>query len=200
MKFGIFDTFWDNQPNHLPFLNLSIDLSYTDTFNLGKSLKRIDDILSNNTPEDIYNDTILLLNNINWRLHLIACITVLKLKEPDQQKYIGFLWKRLCLGSWVSPQLLVTLSKIDFNFKEKCDVILNDDGLEKFRTNYLINDELTEIKFNPEISNNKILNALRYLKNGKHLDNIDDDNGAKIALNWNKQLIEMITLGLLKTG
>lgn len=198
MKFGIFDSFWDNQPNHLPLLNLRIDLSDTETFNLGKSLKRIDIIISNNSTDDIYNEARLMLSDLNWRLHLVAFITILKLDKPEQQKFIGYLWKRLCLGTWVSPQLLVTLSKIDFNFKEKSELILNDIGLEKFRMTYLNDAELIEKKIQHEISDNKILNALRYLKDEKYLTDIDDDKGAKTAKNWNEQLTEVKRLELIK--
>ena len=198
MKFGIFDKFWDNQPNHLPLLNLRVDLLETDIFNLGKSLKLIDEIISENQIDDIYNDTRKMLTELNWRLHLVAFITILKLDKSEQQKFIGLLWKRLCLGTWVSPQLLVTLSKTDFNFKEKAELILNDDGLEKFSLNYLNEQEFSEINFKYEISNNKILNSLRYLKDGKYLTDIDDDNGAKITENWNEQLSELKRLELIK--
>ena len=198
MKFGIFDNFWDNQPNHLPLLNLRIDLSDTETFNLGKSFKLIDKIIYENSTEDIYNDTRILLVESNWRPHLLALITILKLDKSDQQKFIGFLWKRLFLGTWVSPQFLVTLSKIDFNFKEKSKVILNDNGIEKFRVNYLNEQELAGIKFKSELSENKILNSIRYLIDGIYLTDIDDDNGAKIAENWNEKLSELKSLELIK--
>ena len=198
MKFGIFDKFWDNQPNHLPLLNLTVDLTDTETFNLGKSLKLIDRIISENQIDDIYNDTRKMLTELNWRLHLVAFITILKLDKSEQQKFIGFLWKRLCLGTWVSPQLLVTLSKIDFNFKEKAELILNEIGLNEFRGNYLSKKELAERKFNYELTDNKILNSLRYLKDGKFLTDIDYDNGAEIAQNWNEQLNELNKLELIK--
>ncbi len=198
MKFGIFDKFWDNQPNHLPLLNLIVDLSDTETFNLGKSLKLIDGIISKYQIDDIYNDTRKMLTELNWRLHLVAFITILKLDKSEQQKFIEFLWKRLCLGTWVSPQLLVTLSKIDFNFKVKAELIINEIGLNEFRRNYLSEKELAERKFNYELTDNKILNSLRYLKDGKFLTNIDDDNGAKIAQNWKEQLTELNKLELIK--
>lgn len=198
MKFGIFDKFWDNQPNHLPLLNLGIDLSDTETFNLGKSLKLIEEIISKNEIEDIYNDTRKLLNELNWRLHLVALITILKLEKIEQEKFIDFLWKRLCLGSWVSPQLLVTLSKIDLNFKDKSHLILNKIGLDEFRENYLNEQQLTERKFNSKLADNKILNSLKFLSDEKISTEIDDDNGAKIALNWNEQLTKLNKLGLIK--
>ncbi len=199
MTLGIFKNFWDNQPNHLPFLNLIIDLSDTKTFNLGKSLRLVDKIISESSTEDIYNDTKSMLTELNWRPHLVAFITILKLEKIDQQKFIGYLWKRLCLGTWVSPQLLVTLSKIDFNFKEKSELILEDNiGLSKFRENYLTKQELSERKFNYEMTDNKILNSLRYLTGEKVLTEIDDDNGADIAQNWNEQLNELNKLELIK--
>ena len=201
MKFGTFDNFWDNQPNHLPLLSLRIDLSDTENFNLGKSLKLIDEIISENSSEAIYNDKKIMLAELNWRPHLVAFITILKLEKSDQQKFIGYLWKRLCLGTWVSPQLLVTLSEVDFNFKEKSELILNNDvGLTKFREKYLTEQELSERKFNYELTDNKILNSLRYLKNGEFLTDIDDDNGAKITQNWNEQLTKLKKLKLIKAN
>ncbi len=198
MKFGIFDSFWDNQPNHLPFLNLRIDLSDTDTFNLGKSLTLINKIITENSVEEILGDTKILLSELNWRLHLVAFVTILKLEQSEQQKFIDLLWKRLCLGTWVSPQLLVTLSKIDFEFEEKSELILNEIGLDKFRTNYLDEQELAEGKSKHELSDNKILNSIRYLKDGKFLTDIDDDNGAEITKNWSEQLTELNRLKLIK--
>ncbi|MGY3795699.1 hypothetical protein [Aquimarina sp. 433] len=198
MKLGIFDNFWDNQPNHLPLLNLRVDLSDTDTFNLGKSLKLIDQIIADGSIEEIFSDVKIMLAELNWRPHLVAFIAILKLEKPDQQKFVDFLWKRLCQGTWVSPQLLVTLSKIDSNFNEKSELILNKIGLDKFRTKYLDEQELGERKFKYEITDNKILNSLRYLNDGKSLKDLDDDNGAEIAKNWDEQLTELNRLKLIK--
>lgn len=197
MKLKIFDKFWDNQPNHLPLLNLQIDLSETETFNLGKSLRLIDSIIADNSSEAVYNDVKLMLSDANWRVHLLCFITILKLSKSDQLKYIEFLWKRLCLGTWVSPQLLVTLSKIDANFKEKSLSILDRDGLDAFKINYLNEAELAEIRFNSEVLNNKILNSLRYLTKGTYIMDIDDENGGKYAKKWNERLTELYRLNLM---
>ena len=197
MKLKIFDKFWDNQPNHLPLLNLRIDLSETETFNLGKSLRLIDSIIAENSSEDIYDDLKLMLSDVNWRVHLLCFISILKLNKPDQLKYIGFLWKRLCLGTWVSPQLLVTLSKIDANFNAKARSILDENGLETFKMNYLTEAELAEIQFKSEVLENKILNSLRYLTEGTYKTDIDDENGGKYAENWTEQLAELDRLGLM---
>ena len=70
--------------------------------------------------------------------------------------------------------------------------------MNEFRGNYLSKQELAERKFNYALTNNKILNSLRYLKDGNFLTEIDDDNGAKIALNWNEQLSELNKLKLIK--
>lgn len=198
LKLEIFDVFWDNQPNHLPLLNLRIGLYNSDTFNLGKSLKLIDKIITNNSADAIYSDLDLMLAHSNWRLHLVAFIAILNLDKSEQEKFLGILWKRLCNGTWVSPQLLVTLSKTDDHFKEKSALLLNENGLEKFRMNYLNEQELSEKKFKHDITDNKILNSLRYLITGKYLTDIDDDNGAKIAKNWNEQLTVLKTQKLIK--
>lgn len=193
LKFGIFDPFWDNQPNHLPLLSLRVSIPEHKPFNLRKSLRLIDEIISKNSSDDIYRDINLMLSDRNWRLHLVSCVTILKLDTSDQLKFIGFLWKRLCLYSWVSPQLLVTLSKIDANFKEKSAFILHDMNLDTFRLNYLNEDELSKVEYKYGISDYKILNALKYLNNEDpflHV-NDDDDDGGGIARNWDHQLIEL---------
>ncbi len=41
MPFGIFNSFWDDHPNHLPLLGLSINSSNTERINLDKSLKKL---------------------------------------------------------------------------------------------------------------------------------------------------------------
>jgi len=197
LKLNIFDKFWDNQPNHLPLLHLRIDLSDTKTFNLGKSLRLIDTIIAGHTSEAIYGDVQVMLADANWRVHLVSFITILKLNKPDQLKYIGFLWKRLCLGTWVSPQLLVTLSKIDANFEQKAKSMLKDYDLNLFKRNYLSEAELGEIKYTSEARDNKIFNSLRYLIAGTYQADIDDDHGGKYAKKWNEQLAELNRLNLL---
>lgn len=197
MKLGVFDSFWDNQPNHLPLLRLRTDMSEPKEFNLKKSIQLIDQILDNQTPDEIYVDLVRMLADKNWRPHLVAFVTVLKLDPPEQQKYIGHLWKCLCIGTWVSPQLLVTLSKIDFNFDEKSARILKDSGIEQFSAAYLSEGEMNERNFTYEITTNKILNTLRYLKERTYDQDIDDDNGGDIAKGWDTQLTELRRLGML---
>jgi len=197
LKLKIFDAFWDNQPNHLPLLHLRIDVSDTKTINLGKSVRLIDTIIAENSSEVIYEDIRVMLADANWRVHLVSFISILKLKKTEQLKYIGFLWKRLCLGTWVSPQLLVTLSKIDANFKQKALSLLNDPDFIVFKKNYLNETELAEIKYTSEVRDNKIFNSLRYLIDGTYDSEVDDDHGGKYAKQWNEQLAEMSRLNLM---
>lgn len=197
MPFGIFNSFWDGHPNHLPLLRLRINSSNAGSINLEKSLKRIDQIIANNSFEEIYEDGCKILAEFNWRPHLVLFITILKLEKPEQEKFVPLLWKRLCLGTWVSPQLLVTLSNIDADFKKTSKKIITNIGLQEFRTLHLNEQEIMQRKFNYEINDRKILNALRYLTTGEFLINEDDDNGGSIAKNWNEKVNELKKLGLI---
>ena len=50
----------------------------------------------------------------NWRPHLVACIAVLV--SPDKTSFGTALWGALDSGSWVAPQLAVTLRHCDPSF------------------------------------------------------------------------------------
>ncbi len=69
--------------------------------------------------------------------------------------------------------------------------------MQEFRTLYLSEQEIMQRKFNYEITDRKILNALRYLTTGEFLINEDDDNGGSIAKNWNEKVNELKKLGLI---
>jgi len=198
LKFGIFNKFWDNQPNYLPLLNLRINLGKTKTFNLGKSIRLIDNILSKNSTAKIIEDTKLLLFDIDWRPHLVAFIVILKLNETEQRQFINVLWKRLCQGTWVSPQLLVTLSQIDPNFNVKTTKLLEEDGYIKLCKSTLSVKEFEEKKFNHDVTVNKILNSISYLSQGTYDQSLNDDNGGSITEDWSQGLCEIDKLGLLK--
>lgn len=197
MKFGVFNSFWDGQPNHLPFLSLEIDQSETGAFSLGKSLDLISKIISENADEDIHKGINLMLADSNWRIHLVSFMVILKLNQKDQIKFIHPLWKMLCLGTWVSPQLVVILSKLDSNFKQKSKRILDNKNLTNIQLEYLEDEDLKNVQFGFELAESKILSSLNYLVEGSLLKVIEDDNGAKIAENWNKQLIKLHNLNLI---
>ena len=199
MKYGIFDDFWDNQPNHLPLMHLSINLDKTETFNLGKSIRLIDEIVAKNNKDKIITDTKFLFSDANWRPHLLGLMVILKLNKSEQSEFINTLWKRLCSGTWGCPQLLVVLSKIDPEFKIKSKRLLEENGFEQICKEILTEKEFSEKKFNHDITKNKILNATSYIINGFYDQTLEDDNGGSIAENWCNQLIEMNKLNIIKS-
>lgn len=69
------------------------------------------------TSEDNLADYIrLMLAEVNWRRHLVAAVAVLNL--PDRTGYADPVWASFDAGSWVAPQLAVTLSFCDPDFEE----------------------------------------------------------------------------------
>ena len=200
MEIGIYRKFWDGQPNHLPFLSLR---NYTDEpkeFNLKLSITKLERILSENSESNVKNDIKLLLDNEDWRLHIVASIVLLILKKDNAQDIIDLFWFRIKNGSWVSPQILVVLYYSDLNFKDKCRQILND-GLN---INYV---ELNPIAHHSErggtpksIAEKKVLASIDYLLNGIVNDTSKTDNGGSITKSWKENLENLNYLNYIKIG
>lgn len=66
--------------------------------------------------EDASDYIRLMLADVNWRPHLVACVAALT--SPDRNEYAGLMWAAIDAGSWVAPQLAVTLSFCDSDFVE----------------------------------------------------------------------------------
>lgn len=181
LNFGIFNEFWNGHPNHLPLMGLHNDNDEPKEWNLNKSLDRLDLICDENSRELIIEGIHKLLNNEDWRPHLVAILASFKLSADDQQRLIPEFWKRLENGSWISPQILSVLSVIDQEFESKGIQILNNG----FKVNY------SPMKMaehhsarGPEGSNGaseKVINSINAL-----LENQDDDFG------WKGNLIQLI--------
>ena len=58
----------------------------------------------------------LMLADVDWRPHLVACVAALTAR--DRSEYADPLWEAFDAGSWVAPQLAVTLSFCDPEFEE----------------------------------------------------------------------------------
>lgn len=140
---GIFTTFWEGKhPHHLPLLHLRGDQPNKD-WNLEISLQRIDNIFQSNERETILHDLQLLTQQKNWRPHLIFCISILKLPPEESLASQEALWKLLEeYNSWVIPQLAVTASIIDPDFRIKAINIIREkwqiDQLEQMNSDQIL--------------------------------------------------------------
>ena len=200
MELGIFRNFWDGQPNHLPFLSLR---SYTDEpkeFNLKLSISKLEFILENSSEESIKESIKLLLSYEDWRLHLIASIALLNLRQTTRENLIPYFWERITKGSWVSPQMTVTLSFSDIQFKEKSKKILS----EGLKINYFdlpaIEHHVSRGGTPKSIAEKKVIASLDYLLNNVVNDSSDNDGGGSICKGWKENLDELIQENKLKVG
>lgn len=199
MDLGIFTVFWDGKPNHLPFLSLvELPGDESQSFNLKLSISKLETIIGVNSEETIKQSINLLLKQEDWRLHLVALMSLLLLEELKRESLIVLFWERLSRGSWVSPQLLVALSMSDVNFKTKADKIL----IEGFVINYsqlsAIDHHVSRGGVSITTSEEKVITVIDYLLNGVINDNANNDYGGSIAQNWKQRLDELIEEGRFK--
>lgn len=201
MNIGIFSNFWDGKPNHLPLLSL-VEMPYDDsqTFNVKISFLILESILETNTEESIQEGIKLLLENEDWRTHLVATVSLLAIKQSKRENLIDLFWKRLSQGSWVSPQILVALSMCDSFFSSKGKKILT----EGFKINYsklsAVDHHVSRGGIPATISEKKVLAAIDYLLNDSINDSDDNDAGGSIAKNWKERVDELIKQNKLKLG
>lgn len=192
MELGIFKNFWDGQPNHLPFLSLVSFAEESKDFSLKLSISKLEFILENSSEELITNSIKLLLSYEDWRLHLIASMALLNLRQSTRKNLAPYFWERINKGSWVSPQIMVTLSFTDVEFKEKSKKILS----EGLKINY---SDLSEIEHHvsrggtpKNIAEKKIIASLDYLLNDIVNDTSDNDGGGSICKSWKEKLEQLI--------
>jgi len=86
----------------------------------------IDNIINSNPIQSVCEGIDKLLKEDNWRPHLVAIITILKLDLETRNNYINPLWTRISNSSWVCPQILVAISLIDKDFENKAKNILTN--------------------------------------------------------------------------
>lgn len=106
--FGIFEPVFASAHGYLALLHLG----GTDAAEYVRTVKRCCDSVA--TP---YGDIIKLLENPNWRPHLVAAIA-LATKGYHELSFEA-LWSAFDSGSWVSPQLAVVASLHDSNFSNR---------------------------------------------------------------------------------
>ncbi len=181
LDFGIFKDFWNGYPNHLPLMGLHNDNNEPSEWNLNKSLERLDIICDGNDRQLIIEGIHKLLDNEDWRPHLVAIMASFKLTPKEQNELIPELWIRLEKGSWISPQILSVLSIIDNEFELKANEILNNG----FKVNYspmgMAEHHSARGPEGSEEASEKVISSINTL-----LANKGDDFG------WKENLIRLI--------
>lgn len=146
VKFSIFRFFYGFSGHYISFLNLNEDeFEKEDDYLPNKILKRyvepslktslvlLDKIFQKYPKDKIDKGVKLLLKSINWKLHLVALMAILKMEKKEQSKFSEILWDLAKKEySWVLPQIYATLSFIDEQFIDKSKVILKSRGRDIF--------------------------------------------------------------------
>ena len=196
--FGIFDDFWDGNPNHLPFMSLVYIPNSTEDWDLYKSIAKLDEIVAQNTLEAIIEGIQLLLKNENWRPHLVASLAILKIKKEEQLKLSVDLWETLKKGSWVSPQILVVLSIIDDNFEQIAKEICKYGFKIAYSKMTAVEHHSARGPAGSSVDSQKVIASAEYLLNGSITDSVENDGGGSIAKYWKERLMDLIETGTFK--
>jgi hypothetical protein len=108
---GIFSPFFDSSPGYLDFLNLnSAEASH--------SVSRV--IECCRLSSDPFQDIGRLLEESNWRFHLVAAVALSAIGY-DRTAF-NKLWSAIDAGSWVTPQLAVVAYLRDPDFIDRARV------------------------------------------------------------------------------
>lgn len=201
MVFGVFNSFWDEHPNHLPFLNLRESLDDPKEWNLQISIAKLYSILKAHSDGDINEGIRQLLKSDDWRPHIVALISILSFDSQRRNEFIDLLWDRLSRGSWTSPQILVVLSIIDKDFKSKASKIIS----EGFTVNYgqltsSIEHQVSRGGTSTKEASAKVVAVINFILNKHMTDSVDSDQGASIAKNWTERLTILIDEGKIRVG
>lgn len=178
---GIFKEFWNEHPNHLPFLNLNSQDSEDSECNLIKSIQRLDLLCNNHSETEVEDGIEKLLNEENWRPHLVGILASFKLPLDRQQIFIPMFWERLEKGSWISPQILAVLYMIDSDFEIKAKKILQDGFEVKFSPMSMIEHHSARGPEGNKSAAEKVINTIKFI-----LEYKEDDYG------WKRSLVELI--------
>jgi hypothetical protein len=103
--FGPFAAVWRDGPGPLPLLHMRSD-------HVQPVLSRVSDALA--LADDSPSYVQLMLQDPNWRLHLVAAVATLL--SSDRSNYAPALWAAFDAGSWVAPPLACTLYFVDPEF------------------------------------------------------------------------------------
>jgi hypothetical protein len=103
--FGPFESVWRDGPGHLPLLHMN-------SGDVPAVLGGISDALA--SADDSPRYVQLMLQDANWRPHLVAAIAALL--SSGRSNYAPALWAAFDSGSWVAPQLACALYFLDPEF------------------------------------------------------------------------------------
>jgi hypothetical protein len=191
MKFGLFNSFWDKYPHHLPFLNLMESDNDPAEWNLQISISRLNSICNSNFKWELKESIDLLLESEDWRPHLIAIISVATIDKIERDEFIIKLWERLSRGSWISPQILVVLSIIDEEFKSKAEKILKEGFSVSYTNLSAVDHHVSRGGSTVKATNGKVIGALHFLLNKTTQDINYIEEGRVIAKEWSERLFQL---------
>ena len=130
LDFGIFQEMFDERMLYLKLLNFYSSKN-EEVEEAVKTLKSCTSKSEN--PE---HEIVKLLNiNGGWRPHLVAVSALYCLNKISDSTLEKF-WAILHMGSWVSPQILATLSKLDEKFEQKAINMLESYSSMKIEKHY----------------------------------------------------------------
>jgi hypothetical protein len=195
-----------NALSYLSLLNLNDEKEVTEV------IRQIHSSCHSSIHDDddaIYNAVRILLEQRDWRMHLVAAVAVY-LCENVMPLLIEATWEAFDNDSWVTPQLAVILSLVDTQFHVA--------AIERLKQNYILHqeqqqlddEELEDRNLYRRYINYKALDSLvQLLKiDGYHADSTpdefatlsnfvlkvtdpDDANGGQIAVGWRRRFLEI---------
>jgi hypothetical protein len=199
MDFGVFNSCFEGGFDHLPLLLLEDEGIDPEAGGLHRELRKIKKLFLENTVEDILTGIELLMREWNWRLHLLASITLMFLDDVYSKRISGRFWKTIYEGSWVSPQILVVLSKKDREFvRHGKEILESDSPVVQIQRTPPPKDVVDYYRFATERERQfsfeeeyKVRTALDYLIFGRIDETIRSIGGRK-AKQWNEKLEKLI--------
>jgi hypothetical protein len=200
MEFGVFNNFWDEHPNHLPFLNLRESKDDPKEWNLQTSITKLYSILKSHPDGDVNEGIRQLINSDDWRPHIVASISILSFDSTRRDEFIGLLWDRLSRGSWTSPQILVVLSIIDKDFESKARKVISEGFVVSYSPLTPIEHHVSRGGVSAKAASAKVVTVINFILNRTATDAIGYDEGASIAKGWAESLNKLIDQGKIRVG
>ena len=166
---------------------------------ISQHLEQIRKLFRENTIGTILSGIESLLQDRNWRLHLLAAVATMFLDEESSTKICDKLWQVIHEDSLVSPQLLVVLSKKDHRFLLRGKRILYSDlpivkvqGIGIPENIYNEKKDLPDDLRKKELKEDyEVRSALKYLILGT-VDQSSEGYGGRKAKEWNEKLEELV--------
>jgi hypothetical protein len=125
----------------------------------------------------------ILFGDRNWREHLVGCVAAL-LSGTDET-LLALIWAAADDGSWVGPQLAVTLALLDPSFKERARSRIEAPGCAPTLLSALLE------MYRRVIGDDAWVNGQRMAPQVARLLEDDVDGGARMASFWLDRLSEL---------